>query len=251
MKPMLCESETPYNAKAIYSSAWLCEEKYDGVRAYILNGHIFSRSGRIITKQFPEFDTTIFPKDHIIDGEILCEEDFSKTQSRVLTTSNAKIRLMSKHMPAKFYAFDYIQEIGNTPLEVRKQNLKKAVKDIEWIEFVQHGNFQEMWEYVLKNAKEGVVLKRKDSWYQFGRRSPDWIKVKAFVETEAVFTKLEKHNKGVRLETPDGKSVNVNGHQAILVEQEFNRKKYVKCEVQFMEIEDSDAWRFPSFRGLK
>lgn len=248
---MLCESEKPENAKVIFSDEWVCEEKYDGIRAYIYRGNIYGRSNRIITEQFPEFNPKIFPPDDIIDGEILCDEDFSKTQSRVLTKNKAKIRLMSKHMPSKFYAFDYLEKGKTEQYIERRRKLRERVQNVGWITEVKDGDFNEMWSYVLENAKEGVIMKRKTSHYQFGKRSPDWIKVKAFLETEAVFTKLEHHNKGVRLETPDGKSVNVNGRKAKEVEAEFNKRKYVKCEVQYMEIEGSEAWRFPSFRGLK
>ena len=250
MKPMLCEKETAENAKLVFNgSEWLCEEKYDGARAYIHNGNIFSRSNRNITKQFPEFDISKFPKADIIDGEIVCNDEFSKTQSRMLTTNSMKIRLMSKHMPATFYAFDYIESGTNQTLLNRKQKLQEAVKGVEWIKLAKQGSFSDMWEYVIENGKEGVIMKLKDSLYE-QKRSSSWVKVKAWLETEAVFTKLEHHNKGVRLETPDGKSVNVNGKQAIDVEREFNKKKYVKCEVQYMEIPDSEAWRFPSFRGV-
>ena len=256
MKPMLCESEIPENAQLIFSETeWICEEKYDGIRACIVNGKIYGRRGRDITKQFPEFDASVGTKDMVIDGEILCD-DFSKTQSRVLTTNALRIRLMAKHMPAKFYAFDYVDVKGDFDgeLVVRQERLKQlmAMNPKEWLVFAKQGSFDDMWKYVIENAREGVIMKRKDSLYEHGKRSKNWIKVKAFKETEAIFTKLEHHPKGVRLEAPDGKSVNVNGHNAKEVEQIFNKQKYVKCNVQYMDSTDSesDAWRFPSFRGL-
>jgi len=250
MKPMLCSSETPDNAKIIFNDDWVCEEKYDGVRAYITLGNIFSRSGRIITDKFPEFDISSFPVDDVVDGEILCNGEFSMTQRRVLTKNPVKIRMMSKHVPAKFFAFDYLAKGTNNIYVDRRELLANNIRGVEWMELSRSGNFDSMWATVLKDALEGVIMKRKDSVYQFGKRSPDWVKVKAFLETEAVFTKLDHHSHGIRLETPDGKSVNINGKQAKVVEAEFNKSKYVKCHVQYMEFPDSDAWRFPSFRGL-
>jgi DNA ligase-1 len=253
MKVMLCSSETPDNARIIFNDSWVCEEKYDGVRAYITQGNIFSRSGRIITDKFPEFDISVFPLGDVVDGEIVCNDDFSMTSRRVLTKNPVKIRMMSKHMPSRFVAFDYLSTSNLSDVYTQRRTLlTDNVRDVKWIDLSNVGEFDAMWADVIENAKEGVIMKRKDSTYDFGKRSPSWVKVKAFLETEAIFTKLDVHTHGVRLETPCGKSVNVNGAKAKEVKAKFDVDKYVKCEVQYMPSPDanSDAWRFPSFRGL-
>jgi uncharacterized protein YkuJ len=45
--------------------------------------------------------------------------------------------------------------------------------------------------------------------------------------------------------------VNVNGAQAEEVTRIFKEKGKVVGEVQYLPQSDSDAWRFPSWRGLK
>lgn len=262
MKPMLCYPVKLEEARLYFDpEEWIVEEKYDGIRAYIEEGRLYNRRGEEITRQFPEFEGIgklgILSPNKQIDGEIVCGKTVGEVAGRAHMRDMFAIRLLAKKIPAKFIAFDFID---NEPLWARKERLSKLDGFAEWFIVVQSGvNLDAMWQEIQEfnethegEKREGVVLKRMDSSYQFGVRSKDWLKVKVFEEGTAVFTKLQEHPKGVRLETADGHSVNVNGEQAVEVKAAFDLAGAVTCDVQFMpSAPGSTAWRCPSFRGLR
>jgi len=245
MKVMLCEKATVEYAETL-EEGWVAERKYDGVRAYIENGRLYDRREKDITEKFPEFVGLAELNVFIIDGEIVSQSgEFNDISGRVHLKDKFFIQLSAKKSPAIFMAFDIVA--AGKQLWERKEVLSKL--DVPaWMQKAEGGGFAELWEQVQQNGWEGVVLKRTAAQYQEGKRSADCLKIKAFVETTAVFTKLEQHNKGCRLETADGHSVNVNGAQASEVLRIFGKDGKVTCEVQYLPQNNSGAWRFPSFR---
>lgn len=248
MKPMLCQSATLEQARKIPSCHF--ERKLDGIRAYIENGKLYDRRGKEITHQFPEF-VGVGEVVGTFDGEIISASgEFSDISGRVHLRDKFIISLSAKKSPAIFVVFDVVMEgtIEERRSAIERENLWGR---FGWIQKVPRFNsFDEGWKLVEENGWEGLILKRFGSTYQEGARSPDWIKCKAFQEAKAIFTKLSEHPRGVRLETEDGRSVNVNGAQALEVKQRFEKEGRVLCEVQYLPQKGSDAWRFPSFRGL-
>jgi len=247
-KPMLCQPATLEEAKKrVEDGEWVVEEKYDGIRAYIEGGKLYDRHGKEITAKFPEF-AGLSEITAILDGEVLCEE-FSQVQSRMHTKDVFMRKLLSKKHPAVFMVFDCVER--GQPLWARLERLMKFDGVQPWIRVVQGGKeVDARWNEIKEDGREGIVVKDLNSTYQEGVRSPSWLKVKTFVETTAVFVKLDVHPRGVRLETADGKSVNVNGAQAEEVKEKFKKDGKVTCDVQYLPQKDSEAWRFPSFRGL-
>jgi len=253
MKPMLCQKMAIEKAKEELDDSWVLEEKYDGVRGYIEGGKLYDRRGKDITWRFPEFKGLSKFKE-TYDGEIIAQDgQFNSISGRVHLKDRFLIDLAIKKSPAKFVIWDCCS-VGN-PLSGRREVLEKTnFKDYDWIEVApQHkvDKLQELWENVISTSKEGLIAKRISSPYQEGKRSRDWLKIKAFVEIIAVFTKYEDNPRGLTLETTDGKRVVVNGAQAHKVRAEFEKNGEVSAEVQFLPQRDSEAWRFPSFRGLK
>jgi len=227
--PMLCTKMLPTEAENL-SDEWVIEKKFDGVRATIKDGQLFCRRGNNITGRFPEF-TNIDKLKQSYDGEIIA------------------VSLRSKKSPAIFMAFDLPDAQGDN--EARREMLEQT-KCPKWMDICEQfdmSHFTGLWEEVLKNTDEGVVVKRKDTMYVNGARSNGWKKVKAFLETTATFVSYEEHPRGIKMETADGRTVNVNGEQAKGVKATIDTQGSVKAEIQYLPQKDSDAWRFPSFRG--
>lgn len=254
MKPMLCDKITYEQALQLsHIGGWIVEQKYDGLRAYIENGKLWDRRGKDITQQFPEFVGLSSIKE-LVDGEIIAQSgEFNDISGRVHLRDPFAIRVLAKKSPARFMAFDMVTK---DKLDIRKSLLAGLQNKYSWLEvsawedLTRHA-LEQRWQEVWDKGYEGLVIKHRESTYQEGVRSPIWLKLKSFCETTAVFTKLEVHPRGVRLETDDGKSVNVNGAQAKKVQEQFDKQGYVTCEVQFLPQNNSEAWRFPSFRALK
>lgn len=248
MKVMLCSSMTPEEARSIVAKGnHIVEPKLDGCRAYIIDGNLYNRRGDIINDKFPEFEGLKDIKG-TFDGEIICDGgDFSTVASRVHTKDKLMRSVLSKKFPATFVCFDMVLPSLLMERKVRLENasLPSWVRKIKYSE-----DFDAMWSDVLANGKEGVVLKRKDSLYQEGVRSPDFIKVKSWSETIATFTELEEQPRGVTITTDDGRRVVVNGSQADGVRDAMKENGSIRAEIQYMSQKDSDAWRFPSFRSV-
>jgi len=245
---MLCEKVSREDAERLCDEeGWMIERKHDGIRAFCTEKGIFDRRGNEITSKFPEF---VPPFPNNIDGEIVAQSGiFEDVSGRIHMKDKFLIGVHAKKSPAIFMAFDKVDDKPWVSLKARREALDKAVLPVWMHKSKVYKDFNEAWSEVEAKGYEGLVIKDPDSLYVH-KRSHAWKKCKAFEETTAMFTKLETHNRGVRLETADGKSVNVNGVQAKKVKELFDKNGSVECEVQFLPQQNSAAWRFPSFRKL-
>lgn len=253
MKPMLCHKATEEEARRIVISPnlWVIENKYDGVRAYIEDGKLYDRRGADITRKFPEF-VGLEKMKGTFDGEIIAQNgQFNDVSGRMHLKDKFTISLIAKRDPAKLVLFDMPSVKGS--LEQRRDVLC-SVQLPEWASVAEQyeastETFERLWNKILADTAEGLVLKHKDMVYEFGKRSNSWLKVKAFAETVALFTKYEVTPRGLTIETPDGRRVVVNGEQSIALKTALD-KGSVACEIQYLPQLNSEAWRFPSFRGI-
>jgi len=189
--PMLAASSNTLPAD---KDSFQYEVKLDGIRVTIRVNEetlqIFSRSGRDITKQFPELiqgreDLNVSVGS--FEAEIVCLDKqgkplFKDVISR-MHASNLSIDTLRKQKPVYCYLFDLIYLDGRVlmkePLVRRQEWLKDIIKSKKV--FRVSDVFPD--GAMLKNAAEqmgleGIMAKRKDSIYIPGKRSPDWLKIK-------------------------------------------------------------------------
>jgi len=261
MKPQLCKKITMEEVRKIPRDSCVIEEKYDGVRAWIQDGQLFNRRGDNITHKFPEF----YALDKIKgtwDGEIIADTgEFNDISGRVHLKDKLQIRILSKKSPARFLCWDCLHD-GITSFARSRLLLRRIVLDsadfpilFTWFEVAPQKNFtlenlESAWEQVIEQGKEGLIIKYKSSLYTEGGRNSSWRKLKAWEEVIAEFNKYEDHPNGITIETHDGRRVVVNGHQADDVKEAFAQHGTIKAEIQHLPQKNSDAWRFPSFRGM-
>ena len=164
MKPMLCQSATPEQARKIPSCHY--ERKLDGVRAYIEDGQLYDRRGKEITKQFPEFVGLSAIKG-TFDGEIVSQSgEFNDISGRVHLRDRFIISLSAKKSPAIFVVFDAVME---GTIEQRRSAIEKVKlwDSFGWCHQVPTFlTFEEGWSKVQACGWEGLVLKRFGSTYQ-------------------------------------------------------------------------------------
>ncbi len=254
---MLCESITfeEFKQRADLSE-WIVERKYDGIRAYIKHGKIYNRHDKEITKLFPEFmnDLKSLPVHIAFDAEIVAQShEFNDISGRIHFKDAFLISLASKKSPAKLMIFDYYDNIAGNMWSERRDVLEsiKLPVNCELSQAIEGANIEQYWaDIVVKYSWEGLVAKRKTSKYVWGKRSQDWLKIKAFKETEHKFTKYEVHPRGVTIEDDEGRRVVVNGAQAKEVVDTFKKTGCAIAQVQYLP-QRNGTWRFPSFRGLK
>jgi ATP-dependent DNA ligase len=188
--PMLAQlaSRLPSGAHLRY------EPKLDGFRGLLehaLDGRqrLTSRNRKDLTRWFPEVARAgeYLPAATVLDGELVVADehgqpDFGALQAR-LTMTPDRISDAALNCPAVLVVFDVLQLGGNNlvdcPLVERRQRLEDVVVGLhpclQLVLQTADPNLANDW-LARVPAVEGIVAKRADGRYRFGRR--DWIKVK-------------------------------------------------------------------------
>jgi ATP-dependent DNA ligase len=240
--PMLCETGNLRDLARFERDGWWAERKYDGVRATIQFGRLFDRRGKDITDRFPEF-VGVDKMPGFWDGEVVTESgEFSEVAGRMHLRDKAKQRLLARINPCMF-----VWWFNGFASGMQMSDWAEAIPSVPlWMMKAERGTPTEMWKKAEQEVWEGIIVKCHCT-YRSGVRQYGWQKIKRVSTVDARFVKVDVHPKGVRLETAEGRSVNVNGAEAKYVRRVFDKQGFVVCEVKFLSQENSDAWRFPAF----
>jgi bifunctional non-homologous end joining protein LigD len=187
-KPMLAQSaEAPFNSKD-----WVFEIKWDGIRAVsYINAELSlrSRNDNELKYNFPELqELKHLAKNTVLDGEIIVMKegraDFQTLLERSKASSPRDIEYAAQRPPATYVVFDILEKdnhpIIDLPLIERKKILKQRVKEGKHVVlsvFVEEEG-KLYYDTALKMGVEGIMAKKKDSTYQPGLRSGNWLKIK-------------------------------------------------------------------------
>ena len=177
---------------------WIIEDKYDGVRSQVHfdSGHvkIFSRGMEEVTHAFPEIVSAIakLPGNGLIDGEILAWGDgralnFNVLQQR-LQRKNVKASMVEE-VPAVFMAYDLLFCRGELLLEKafeeRRSKLDGIFRESQPPLLLSpqhsvntHDDIDSLFVEARARGNEGLLLKRRESGYEPGKRSGTWQKLK-------------------------------------------------------------------------
>jgi len=187
-QPMMARTaEKPFN-----DSNWLFDIKWDGIRAIAYVGDDLSlktRNGKEILSKFPELrELTELTYNVVLDGEIVILTeglpDFQAVASRNQLQKPLDIQIQAARRPAIYIVFDILEAKGRSlidqPLYERIELLKKYLKPGRHViqsEPVREYGIEYYRAAIQKNL-EGIMAKRRESTYQPGVRSPDWLKIK-------------------------------------------------------------------------
>ena len=189
---------------------WQAEWKWDGIRGQIIKRNdalfVWSRGEELMTDKFPEYHAlkNHLPNGIVLDGEIIPYRSrsaspggggvegaplpFALLQTRIGRKSVTKKQLTEA--PITFFAYDLLEYDGNdireTLLVERRTLLEKVVKEINHpalllspvILFTTWAELTNLREQSRNLGSEGIMLKRKNSIYQVGRKRGDWWKWK-------------------------------------------------------------------------
>jgi DNA ligase-1 len=178
---------------------WQAEWKWDGIRGQIIkrNSELFvwSRGEELMTEKFPEYHTLQehLPEGIAIDGEIIpCVDQkplpFALLQTRIGRKNVTKKQL--QEAPIAFFAYDLLEYNGEDwrgrPLAERRSKLEEIVAATAHPTLILSPVISfDSWEALAALratsrdlGAEGIMLKRKASTYQVGRRRGDWWKWK-------------------------------------------------------------------------
>lgn len=194
---------------------WQAEWKWDGIRGELIRrgGHLFvwSRGEELMTEKFPEYQALkdLLPEGTVLDGEIIGLGSSAPSAAAAtpaisppaplplpfaaLQTRIGRKNITKKHLsevPVGFIVYDLLEYAGedwrNRPLQERRAQLEKIVREADHpllpispiISFSQWEELTAARALARDMGSEGIMLKRKNSIYQVGRRRGDWWKWK-------------------------------------------------------------------------
>ena len=172
---------------------WIFEVKWDGYRAVaeIQDDSVSLHSRNLISfdKKFIPITEALrkFGFDAILDGEIVVVDDQGRPDFQKLQHYQ---EFGNGHL--LYYVFDllYFQghDLTGLPLIRRKELLKKILPSTPKIRFSNYVWKEGILFYNVAKDKglEGIIAKHSQSVYEAGRRSRQWLKVKAQLTQEAV-----------------------------------------------------------------
>ena len=189
--PMMAES-----TKAAFDSPdWIFEIKLDGYRAITVfdsggQPHLWSRNGLPLESKFPAIGKAVSKlklRSTILDGEVVAVDENGIPRFQLLQRFQKQ-----PTAPTLYYVFDILQHngedlMGKTIMD-RRSVLEQVLKPVAGI---QLGTYVEaegkaLFQLTKNKGMEGIIAKRKDSIYRPGKRTSDWLKIKARLQQEFV-----------------------------------------------------------------
>ena len=175
---------------------WWVEDKYDGFRSQVHaeNGRvkIFTRGMEEVTEAFPEIVEAFkaLKGGAAIDGEILAWRDGRALPFTVLQQRIARKKLAPEvvsAVPVAFMAYDVLYRDGRMlvgePIEERRRIVEHLADGLgilvapQWSSETTAG-LEEAFEAARDRGNEGLLIKRRGSHYESGKRSGAWMKIK-------------------------------------------------------------------------
>src|ERR1022692_3057564 len=182
---------------------WLCEVKWDGVRAiaFLDNEEVRlqSRSGLRCERQYPELAVMphhIAASRAVLDGEIAVLDAkgvsrFHLIQPRIANTDPNTIAHLVRSTPVVYFAFDLLYldgyDLRGVALDRRRELLQQVLTPGPSVRIsdIFPGAGEDLLDAARENGLEGIVAKHAHSIYE-SRRSREWLKIKIVGEQEFV-----------------------------------------------------------------
>jgi bifunctional non-homologous end joining protein LigD len=184
--PMLASlTETPPRDE----KSWAFELKYDGFRAVtaIVDGSVamWSRNKLDLAPRFPSVAAALSKlklPEVVLDGEVVVLDDHGAPRFQLLQQGGREL----------YVVFDILwldgEDLRKKPYEERRallvKTLRRAPSSISVSEQLEGGGDAAL-DRAKKSGWEGIIAKRRTSTYE-GRRSKEWLKIKAINEQELI-----------------------------------------------------------------
>jgi DNA ligase D-like protein (predicted ligase) len=162
---------------------WLYQVKLDGYRAVAVKSsgklNLFSRRRNSFNRQYSlVFDALAdLPDNTVIDGEVVALDESGRPDFNLLQHYRAEASRIH------YFVFDLLvydnRDLTRLPLVERHEIMKSVlrfksprVRITDYFEVPA----ADMLNAISSQGLEGIVAKRKDSWYEVGKRSGSWAK---------------------------------------------------------------------------
>ena len=189
VKPMLATlTDEPFDGKD-----WLFEIKQDGYRtiAEVEAGSVklYSRNNLSFTTRFAPIANALASTSHdaVYDGEVVVLDERGRSSFQLLQNFNE-----TGAGDIHYFIFDLLyldgRDLRNLPLIERKSILQTVIPDHPLLHYSDHveESGKAFFDVLREQNLEGMIAKRKESRYQTGKRTRDWLKIKTSLRQEAI-----------------------------------------------------------------
>lgn len=188
LRPMLATlTDKPFD-----NPDWLFETKWDGFRAIAViepgSAKLHSRNLLDVSAKYPTICAALAKTDvtAVLDGEMVALDEHGRSRFQLLQNSDReKTRL-------RYCVFDLLyldgRDMRGLPLTERKAALKRVLPRNRLLHYSAHvvGKGVAAFERAKRGHEEGVMAKLASSLYYSGKRTREWLKVKASQGQEVV-----------------------------------------------------------------
>lgn len=170
---------------------WLHEPKLDGFR---IHAHVQDRTVRLLSRGNADY-TAYFPaiaaalakqrvQSMVLDAEVVAFDDAGQPSFQALQQLASRAPGTGA-APAVLFSFDLLHVDGlstrREPYWERRLMLEQALQQSDRVQLVHSDPAGvALFQSVAAMDMEGLVAKRRSSFYQPGVRSPNWLKILAF-----------------------------------------------------------------------
>lgn len=268
---MLCKTIKDISTFNNINDKYYFELKQDGTRvnAYIENNKItklLNRKNVDILDNFQELKELNFSSHtglNILDSELVVLRNNSKTEykcdfSALLSKEHTQDKFKMKFLPkSTLMPFDILTMKGKTtkyiPLIQRKELLKSfSIYENNYFRLIPYFESVEVALKVMEyNDSEGLILKEKDSLYEYGIRSHKWLKFKKHIEKVVRFEQFENNtdNSITLFSRKHRQRVKCNNPNEVIKEID-NNGGFVDVEITGLEIMESGLVRMPILKRV-
>jgi bifunctional non-homologous end joining protein LigD len=198
MKPDLRPMLATLTDKPFDDPNWIFETKWDGFRAIALaapgRASLYSRNGNDVSNKFPTICAALaaIKQEAVLDGELVALDAHGRSRFQLLQNAGRDTtRLL-------YCVFDLLyldgKDLRDWPLLKRKEALEKVLPKSPLLLYSAHvvGDGIKAFAKAKRAEEEGVIAKLADGRYYSGKRTREWLKVKASQEQEAVIVGFTK-----------------------------------------------------------
>jgi bifunctional non-homologous end joining protein LigD len=188
LRPMLATlTDKPFD-----DPGWIFETKWDGFRAIAVcaPGHaaLYSRNGNDVSAKYPSICQALaaIKQEAVLDGELVALDVHGRSRFQLLQNAEREPTRL------QYCVFDLLyldgKDLRDEPLLQRKEALKKILPKSTLLHYSTHvvGDGIKAFNTAKRAHEEGVIAKLADGRYYSGKRTREWLKVKASQEQEVV-----------------------------------------------------------------
>jgi bifunctional non-homologous end joining protein LigD len=194
LRPMLATlTDKPFD-----DPDWIFETKWDGFRAIAVAqpGHasLHSRNGNDVSTKYPSICAALaaIKQEAVLDGELVALDAHGRSRFQLLQNAEREPTRL------QYCVFDLLyldgKDLRDWPLLKRKEALEKVLPRSPLLHYSAHvlGDGIKAFNKAKRAHEEGVIAKLANGRYYSGKRTREWLKVKASQEQEVVIVGFTK-----------------------------------------------------------